>query len=297
VGPAGRRNFSLAFPLRSGDTAVLVSVQIAILVDDVSCVESVKAEHGLAILLSGPGRKLVFDTGAAGQTLLDNASAMGVELGQVDAAVLSHGHPDHTGGLAALAGARAGLNVYAHPSVWRRRWVERPGKPLMEITCPHSLNSLSQLNASFHPIDGPRKLEDWLVLSGPIGGPKHGREVFVVSRDGDMVVDSFEDEMFCMVRGERGWAVVTGCCHRGVRNTLRAARFLARGESVTAVFGGLHLSSAGGEELKEAAEVLLEAGSPEVYPCHCTGEAAAKFLADKLPGKVHPISAGSRVVL
>jgi len=274
-----------------------VSVQIAILVDDTTSCDSVRAEHGLSVLLSGPGRKVLFDAASRGDTLLANAAAMGVDLGEIDSVVLSHGHYDHTGGLAAAAAGRSGLKIYAHPSAWRRRWVEQPGKPLKEVSCPHSLEGLVQRSAAFHPVDGPQKLEDWLVLSGPVGGPKHGREVFVVSRGSEMVVDGFEDEIFCLLRGERGWAVMTGCCHRGLKNTLRSARFLSRGEPIVAVFGGLHLKSANHEDLQTAAEALADAGRPEVYPCHCTGDGAVKFLAEKMPGKVHPLNAGKRVVI
>ena len=274
-----------------------MTVQIAILVDNATSSDSIRAEHGLAVMLAGPGRKVLFDTGPSGQTLLANAAAMGVDLAQIDGAVLSHGHCDHTGGLAAMAGERAGLELYAHPSAWRRRWADQPGKPLKDVSCPHTLAGLSRFNVAFHPVEAPQRLEEWLVLSGPIGGPKHGRDVFVISLDGDMVVDGFEDEIFCLVRGERGWAVLTGCCHRGLKNTLRVARFLARGEPVTAVFGGLHLSSANQEDLREAAELLKEAGSPDVYPCHCTGDQAVGFLTTNLAGKIHPISAGTRVLL
>ena len=287
----------MAFLPARGHIIGTVSVEIAILVDDATSSDALRGEHGLAIMLAGPGRKVLFDTGAEGGTLLANASGMGVDLRQVDSAILSHGHYDHTGGLAALAAERTALGIFAHPSAWRRRWVEQPGKPLKDVSCPHSLDQLARFGVAFHPVESPQRLEDWLVLSGPIGGPKHGREVFVISKDGDMVVDGFEDEMFCLVRGERGWALVVGCCHRGLKNTLRAARFLARGEPVVAVLGGLHLRIAGDEELNEAAGLLGEAGSPDVYPCHCSGEAAVKSLAEKLPGKVHPVSAGKRVVV
>jgi 7,8-dihydropterin-6-yl-methyl-4-(beta-D-ribofuranosyl)aminobenzene 5'-phosphate synthase len=135
------------------------------------------------------------------------------------------------------------------------------------------------------------------MLSGPVPGPKHGREVFVVEQGDDAVVDGFEDETLCLLRVEDGWAVLSGCCHRGLPNTLTAAEGLADGEPVVAVFGGLHLRNAGKDELRGAVERLKAAGSPAIYPCHCTGDEATKLLAKRLPGRVTPVAAGRRVVL
>jgi 7,8-dihydropterin-6-yl-methyl-4-(beta-D-ribofuranosyl)aminobenzene 5'-phosphate synthase len=275
-----------------------VSVELVILVDDTTSSQTLRPEHGLAVLVAGAGRKVLFDTGATGETLLANAEAMGIDLADIDAVVISHGHYDHTGGLAAVVAAHErGLAIYAHPAAWRRRWSDRPGEPLKDISCPHGLESLSMSGGVLHPVEGPERLEAWLVLSGPVGGPKHGREVFVVRRDDDLVVDGFEDEQFCLVRGERGWSVLTGCCHRGLKNTLRTAKFLSHGEPIAAVIGGLHLRSTRRQQLGGVIDVLVEAGSPDVYPCHCSGKDATAFLAEKLPGKVHPLSAGNRVVL
>ncbi len=288
----------MAFRPGGRHTGAIVSVELVILVDDSTSSESLRAEHGLAVHIAGPGRRLLLDAGAGGEALLANARALEVDLAGVDSIILSHGHYDHTGGLAAAAAAcRHGVTLYAHPTAWRKRWADRPGKPLRDISCPHPLEDLCRADLRFQPVQAPQKLEDWLVLSGPIGGPKHGREIFVVKREDDLVVDGFEDEMFCLVRGERGWAVVTGCCHRGLKNTLRMARLLAHDEPVVAVLGGLHLRSAPPDELASAAAVLHEAGSPEVYPCHCTGQEAVAFLAERMPGKVHPVSAGKRIVI
>ncbi|MEO3957942.1 MBL fold metallo-hydrolase, partial [Chromobacterium piscinae] len=45
---------------------------------------------------------MLFDTGRGG-LLLDNAAKMGVDLSTLSHLVLSHGHYDHSGGLAALS--------------------------------------------------------------------------------------------------------------------------------------------------------------------------------------------------
>lgn len=56
------------------------------------------AEHGLSLWIEACGKKLLFDSGADG-LFLENAARLGIDVGQADFAVLSHGHYDHGGGL------------------------------------------------------------------------------------------------------------------------------------------------------------------------------------------------------
>ena len=59
-------------------------------------------EAGLSFLIETAGKKILFDTGLSG-LFLANAEKMGISLRDLDVLVLSHGHIDHTGGLATLA--------------------------------------------------------------------------------------------------------------------------------------------------------------------------------------------------
>jgi 7,8-dihydropterin-6-yl-methyl-4-(beta-D-ribofuranosyl)aminobenzene 5'-phosphate synthase len=50
-----------------------------------------------------------------GQGSQECAEALGIALARADAVVLSHGHYDHTGGLAAALQGRHRVPVYAQP--------------------------------------------------------------------------------------------------------------------------------------------------------------------------------------
>jgi len=274
-----------------------MSLALRILVDN-EAPEPFRREHGLSVLVSKDGRDVLFDAAASAKTLLANAGAMGVDLAKVDSAVVSHGHYDHTGALAAVADGAKGLRIFAHPSAFLRRWADKPGRPLKDISCPHAIDKLASLGATVHAVEAPEILAEGMLLSGPIGGPStHACERFVIRKGGQILVDRFEDETVMLVRGREGWVVITGCCHRGLRNTLRLAKFLARGEPLAAIVGGLHLRSANEAALAEAASALADFGRPAVYPCHCTGAEATAFLVDKLGENVHPVRAGMQFTL
>lgn len=321
-----------------------MSVELLVLVENHAERPPLRAEHGLSVLVTGPDWRLLFDTGASADVLDHNARSLGVPLTTIPAVAISHGHYDHTGGLAELVRLCRPLALYAHPDAFARRWSNRPGRPLRDVSCPQSLRHLRDAGARFHPITAPERVRQWLVLSGPIGGgqaeapprppggagnparnadsgappagtgwvrpsaspdvdrPPPRREQFVVRRRDEIVSDAFPDEMFLLLKVTRdgspaGWAVLTGCCHRGVANTLRTARFLAHDEPIRAVVGGLHLRQADRPELEAAADVLRGVGSPDLYLGHCTGQRATEFLTAAFPDRVHPLRTGTRVVL
>ena len=51
-------------------------------------------EHGLSLFIEFAGKRLLFDTGQTG-AFADNAEKLSIDLSQLDAVILSHGHYDH----------------------------------------------------------------------------------------------------------------------------------------------------------------------------------------------------------
>ena len=55
-------------------------------------------EHGLSLYIEAQGKKILFDMGQT-DLFYKNALTLGIDLAEVDIAILSHGHYDHGGGL------------------------------------------------------------------------------------------------------------------------------------------------------------------------------------------------------
>lgn len=270
-----------------------MGMTIKVLIDNVAVKTSLRAQHGLSLLVEGPWGTTLMDAGADAEILLHNAAVLGADLSGLSRVVLSHGHYDHTGGLAGLLGG--GLTVYCGPGTFHPRYVERPGEPMRRIGPPISAEHLRAHGARVVQVDAPLQLEEGLLVSGPVGGPMWGAEEFSVLAGEELVPDRFADELFLMARGRSGWVVLTGCCHRGVTNTLRLARFLARGERLAAVIGGLHLRLCDAPQLQAVLAALREAGSPDLYAGHCTGQEAVEFLTANYEGRTQAIGAGTEV--
>src|SRR5712692_11537839 len=59
-------------------------------------------EWGFAALVEADGHKILYDTGARPNTVLENARELNVDLNDVQDVILSHHHGDHTTGLLTL---------------------------------------------------------------------------------------------------------------------------------------------------------------------------------------------------
>ena len=63
--------------------------------------EGFEGEFGFSAFVEYKGKKILFDTGSSG-LFIENARKLGIDLGETDFVVLSHGHWDHADGLPSL---------------------------------------------------------------------------------------------------------------------------------------------------------------------------------------------------
>jgi 7,8-dihydropterin-6-yl-methyl-4-(beta-D-ribofuranosyl)aminobenzene 5'-phosphate synthase len=74
-------------------------------------------EWGFAALVEVDGHRILYDTGARPNTVLENARELGIDLSQVREVILSHNHSDHVGGLMTLRREFAKANPAAFSRV------------------------------------------------------------------------------------------------------------------------------------------------------------------------------------
>lgn len=272
-------------------------LRVTVLADNTAGARGVWAEHGLALLVETRSARVLFDTGQSGAVLVHNAEAMDIPLGDLRAVVLSHGHYDHTGGLPDLLRRTGGIEVHAHPRVFARKYRGSRDRPSAEIGAPYTERAVIEMGAILRLAGEPVWLADDILLTGEIPNSVSFEDVprdFLVERGGELVTDFLRDEQAMAVRTSRGLAVILGCGHPGVINTVNHCRRLA-GAEVCAVIGGMHLETVSPTRLHLTIQALLELGVERVAPLHCTGFGARAEMACRMKEVFVTAAAGDTI--
>lgn len=275
-------------------------MKIVTLLENTSRRPGLAAARGLSIYVETGERKILFDMGPDA-SFLNNARALGVDLAAVDAAVLSHGHSDHGGGLAAFCEINAQAKIYLRREALGAYYAVLPGQEPRYIGLPRLVSTLSERFA----FTGDREdLGGGLTLFSDVRDEPSLRAAApkLQERTGQgFRPDGFAHEQHLLVE-EGGKAVLlSGCGHLGIVNTLRAAeRHLGRRPD--AVFGGFHLFELNPEEPESQALIAATAaelakGNTVYYTGHCTGEWAYERLKETLGDRLRPMDCGAAAEL
>ncbi len=264
------------------------------------------AEHGFSALVKvrrgDTETTLLFDTGLSPDAMVVNADRLGVDLSAIQAVVLSHGHFDHAGGLAGLAGKRGGrgLPMVVHPGIWTRRRIAIPGRE------PEGLPTLSKRALAAEGLQVIERREPSLLVDGCVlitgevdrttdfelgMPPAHQAWTGTDWQHDPLIVD--DQALVVHVRGQ-GLVVLTGCGHAGAVNIVRHAQRLTAVPRLHALVGGLHLGGPAFEPIiGQTVSALTELQPALVVPGHCTGWRAQHALAAALPAAWVAGSSGS----
>ena len=103
---------------------MIQNIRITTLVENTASEADLLAEHGLSFWIEYGDKRILFDTGQS-DILIQNAKALGINLAEADAIILSHGHYDHTGGLAAVLDIADKAKIYLHPAAIEAKFSQK----------------------------------------------------------------------------------------------------------------------------------------------------------------------------
>jgi 7,8-dihydropterin-6-yl-methyl-4-(beta-D-ribofuranosyl)aminobenzene 5'-phosphate synthase len=274
-------------------------LRVTVLADNYVVAPDLLAEHGLSMLIEADDRRILFDTGQ-GEVLRANADALGVSLYPLDAVVLSHGHYDHTGGLAGLLQEVSPSAIFLHPAALQQKYAKSENPPHRSIGMPES--SRQALDAVQDQIVWTRSatgVVPGVWCTGEIPRlPVNGQTATGFFLDADCrEPDPIADDQALFMDTTNGLVVTAGCAHAGVLNTLDRISELTGQNEILALLGGLHLGRATHKELEAAASAIGRRNCRILAPCHCTGMGAHSYLRARFHSLVQDVGVGTGLVL
>ena len=242
-------------------------------------------EWGFAALVEEDGRKILFDTGARPNTVLENAKELKVDLSDVQDVILSHFHDDHTTGLMTLRREFAKRNPAALSRVHVAKgiFLERRGRdtnPMIAMKKEYEATG-----GKFIEHDKPGEIFPGVWLTGPVPRvyPEKNYGAGVeVAEGGVWTEDNVPDDQSLVFNTSRGLVLLAGCGHAGLINTLEYARKFIRPAPVDAAIGGFHLYNATDEQFNWTADKLKEYQIVQILGAHCTGIESVYHLRQRL---------------
>ena len=268
---------------------------ITVLAENTSTSDALSAEHGLCLYIEAATHKLLFDTGASALFSV-NAAKLGVNLAEVDAVMLSHGHCDHGGGLETLLELNRQARIYAGNKAFDGFYSGNHGVSPVYI----GLNSVLLEGGRFvlvgdrHQIDG--ELEMFSTPS--VLSDRTCDRGLLMRNGGGFAPDDFAHERSLILREGEKRVLLTGCAHTGITNIVERFRQI-EGVPPDVIVGGFHLNHLAqeNEAAVRAVGESLKGTSALCFTGHCTGLAAYDLLRDVMGDAIGYLSTGTRITI
>jgi 7,8-dihydropterin-6-yl-methyl-4-(beta-D-ribofuranosyl)aminobenzene 5'-phosphate synthase len=261
------------------------------------------AEWGLSLHIAFDGHNILFDTGASG-SFAKNAERLSVDVASVEAAVLSHHHYDHGGGLRRFLeiNSRAKVHLGEAPDgdCYGRLW------GVVNKYADLDKTLLSGFAERFETVHKTVEIlpDVFIIPHVDCPHPKPaGNKVLYLKKDGSYRHDDFAHEIVMAIRENGKLVVFTGCSHSGVLNMVDAVTREFKGVPIKAVIGGLHLIAAppfnfladSKRDIEALANSVLDYPIEMAYTGHCTSAKAYGVLKGVMGERIAEIRTGSRI--
>ena len=275
-------------------------MKATILIDNQAAADTrLQHEHGLSIYFEADGKRILLDTGLSGKAL-SNAQLLGIDVGEIDWLILSHGHVDHTGGLEAFLQQNEKASIYAsrHILTWNYSSNHHGNQ--------HSLSPNEMLIhrnlQRFHLLDNHVQLSPqlWLVFNRchDFPAPNGNQYLSLIDAQGSCIPYGAEDEISVAIVENQHLHILASCSHNGILNIIRSCQKVTGISDIATYIGGLHLldDSESENSLQTlASEILKQYPNLSLHTGHCTGTHAKNVLQKALKKQFHTFCTGEMI--
>ena len=262
-----------------------------------------QAENGISLLVTARrGRHestVLFDAGLTGSVLMHNLNVLGVNPSKIEHVVISHGHPDHYGGMYSFLDAfdRTIPVATSFEAFLPRYAVMGDGRTSNYYNQAFTVDDVERHGGRPVLTGGALDLGCGIYTTGfiprnvPFEGPveplePHAPGLYQVSAAGTYGLDEVLEEQGLVIDvKDRGLVVLTGCAHAGVLNTIDRAREICGPKPVQAVLGGFHLGfpTTPRENVGLTVDGMREREVSCIIPMHCSGLHTHAAFLDQMP--------------
>jgi 7,8-dihydropterin-6-yl-methyl-4-(beta-D-ribofuranosyl)aminobenzene 5'-phosphate synthase len=283
---------------------------------------TLESEWGLALYLESrkdkESRRYLLDFGFTPDVYANNLDLLKIDIAQVDALIISHGHFDHVGGLTGFldgyrARMRKALPLYTGgEDNFCSRYNRNPDGSLSSFGTPLDRRKLKTLDIETVLSEVPIVMQGHAFTTGavPRTSIEHVLPNTVVEygvRDGvgcspggymnhhftpeelagiPVPDQHWHEHATCFRLGDRGLVVVSSCGHAGIINTLRRAQEVSGIDKIYALVGGFHLAPAPDDYLAKVMAELKTFELEHVMPMHCSGQNFIDLAKREMPEKL-----------
>lgn len=253
---------------RAADAAVedVLGVTITTLIDNSLAKPGLGSVWGLSFHLkvhyAGRDDIILFDLGGSPHVFRHNVQALGLDLAETRAVVISHLHTDHYGALETAMEHISSKDCITYLPI---------GNEDVEDTITGA--------------DGRFVIAD---ISEVVGSG--------ISTTSALGARSLKEQGLVINTAEKGIVLLTGCAHPGLDRLASKAQKIFPDRPFHAILGGFHINTR--EEGTEIAQKLQKMDVQFVAPCHCTGKAAKQALRENFDDESYwEIGTGSVITI
>ena len=256
--------------------------------------------HGLSFYVETKKHKLLLDLGPSEDTL-KNATALGINLSDVDTVILSHGHYDHSGGIIPFTKINNKAAIYMQAAATDAYFAD-DGMDAPERYRYIGIDPYIEKLPQVRFISGDTVIDDELEL---FTIQKRSHELpftnkrLLIRKGDEYIRDDFRHEHYLVIRQDGKSVLMSGCAHNGILSILDA--YMEKyGKAPDAVISGFHLMKKTPyreEEIREIEDIARELNKypTKFFTCHCTGTDAFDIMKTIMGERLSYVHSGEEL--
>jgi len=231
---------------------------ITVIYDNYRYRTDIEPGWGFSCLVDFNDTRILFDTGADGDLLLENMDKLEIDIGSIDSIFLSHEDFDHVGGVLSVLSINSNVIVYV----------------------PRSFSSvfkseIKEAGAQVQQVHEFMELQKNVFSTGELG--------------------TYKLEQAMVLRTSGGLVVITGCAHPGIVHILQRAKEELN-DKVLLVMGGFHLMGMDNDRVMQIINAFRSMGVQYAGPCHCTGDSPREMFRKEMRKGFVEVGAGVKII-